>query len=123
MLDQLIDTAQHCIREVITRHLMTLQLPHDQTLLLGHDLPVHAFPEGLRKITHNELAALLGRIDPTPDSLLDSGARDWADFPDRMHFITDYFRCYHDQTLLFESPFSSAQLEDLKSGRLPPPPL
>jgi hypothetical protein len=123
VLDKLIEVAQQCIREVITHHLMTLHLPHGEELRLGWDLPARAFPADLQKITHHELAGLLARIDPTPESLADSGARDWADFADRMHFITDYFRCYHDETKLFEDPFSSVQVEDLKYGKVPQPPL
>jgi hypothetical protein len=59
----------------------------------------------------------------TPDSLNESGAKDWVDFEERMHFITDFFRAYQERQLLFEAPFSPEQVAILKSGRRPAGPL
>ncbi|HEX9782281.1 MAG TPA: hypothetical protein VGA56_06050 [Opitutaceae bacterium] len=123
VLNQFIDAAQRCVREIITRCLMTLHLAGGDVLRLGRDLPAKTFPAALQTISNNELRAFLVRVDPTPGSLADSGARDWADLDDRMHFITDYFRCYHDDTGLHGSPFSAEQLLELEAGRLPRPPL
>src|SRR3712207_6973910 len=55
-----------------------------------------SFPATLREITNPDLRLLLERIDPTPDSLRETGAVDWADLPDRLHFILDLFRCYQE---------------------------
>jgi hypothetical protein len=65
------------------------------------------------------LKALLVLLDPTPDSQVESGARDWADLPDRLHFIIELFRCYQEIRDLFEPPFTAEQVEALKAGRLP----
>ena len=62
---------------------------------------------------------MLERVDITPNNLEDSGAKDWADFTDRMHFIADFFRVYQERQQLFEAPFTTEQVELLKSGALP----
>jgi hypothetical protein len=36
-------------------------------------------------------------------------AEDWADFKERMHFITDFFRAYQEGQLLFDPPFTEDQ--------------
>ena len=102
-LDHLLAAVQRQIREVITEHLMTLHLPRE-VLRLGRDLP-GGFPEPLGQIANAQLKELLKRVDSTPDSVTESGARDWAHFEDRMHFITDFFRCYHERSELFDAPF------------------
>jgi hypothetical protein len=72
-----------------------LTLPPDLVLRLGRDVPAD-FPELLRQLSLAELLALLARIDPTPDSVRQSGTDDWSNFADRMHFITDLFRAYQE---------------------------
>jgi hypothetical protein len=53
------------------------------------------------------LRALLDKLDPTPNSTHETGAADWADLADRLHFILDMFRCYQEWGDLFEPPFAS----------------
>jgi hypothetical protein len=65
------------------------------------------------------LSTLLEQIDPTPDSTTDSGASDWANFPERLHFIADLFRCYQESPDVFEPPFTAEQVAALKAGRMP----
>ena len=55
----------------------------------------------------------------TANSVVQSGATDWADLGERMHFIADLFRCYHESKELFETAFSAEQIEALKKGKLP----
>jgi hypothetical protein len=55
----------------------------------------------------------------TPDSPSESGALDWADFKERMHFITDFFRTYQERRLLFEPPFTPEQVAIVKAGKQP----
>ncbi|HZD11032.1 MAG TPA: hypothetical protein VE553_06795, partial [Candidatus Binatia bacterium] len=83
--------ARFHLRQVITETMMTIALPSGVLLRLGQDLDA-AFPELLMQISNPELHLLLQAHDPTPDSLVDSGALDWADLPDRLHFIIDLFR-------------------------------
>jgi len=60
-------------------------------LQLGRDLST-TFPQALAQIRNPKLRELLARTDTTPDNLNESDAEDWADFKERMHFITDFFR-------------------------------
>jgi hypothetical protein len=114
----LVAIARQQTRAVITEHLMTIGLPRGKRLRLGSDLSGE-FPASLREITNPDLRALLERIDPTPDSLRDTGAVDWGDLPERLHFILDMFRCYGEARDLFEPPFTPEQVAALRAGRLP----
>ena len=44
---------------------------------------------------------------------------DWADLAERLHFITDMFRCFADTPSLFEPPFAPDQVAAIRAGRLP----
>lgn len=118
----LLDVARREVRIVITDHLMTLTLARGVRLRLGSDLPV-AFPASLAHADDAELHAFLARVDPTPDSVRDSGAIDWGDLRERMHFIADLFRCYHESSELLDAPFDAEQLFAIKAGRRPAGPL
>lgn len=122
VFSRLIETVNRLIRQVITEHLMTLRLASGEALRLGRDLP-GAFSPGLAQIENARLRELLGKIDPTPDSLRQSGAEDWADFRERMHFIADFFRLYQERRELFAPPFTSAQVARLEAGSRPDGPL
>lgn len=118
-VNTLLDAARIHLRQLITDLMMTLALPSGRVLRLNRDLTA-PFPESLKRITHPELKRLLEAHDPTPDSPLDSGAVDWADLPDRLHFIIDLFRSYQETPDLFLPPFQPDQVRVLKDGRLPP---
>jgi hypothetical protein len=107
-IDRLVRETNRLIRQVITAHLMTLHLP-GEVLRLGRDLQT-PFPKTLEQIRNPKLREMLARTDLTPDSLKESGAEDWADFKDRMHFITDFFRSYQERQLLFQAPFTTEQV-------------
>jgi hypothetical protein len=77
------------------------------------------FPPDLQQLSHPELLALLLKIDPTIDSILESGAEYWGDLIDRLHFIADFFRCYLMSAELFEPPFLLEQVSVIREGRLP----
>jgi hypothetical protein len=83
-----------------------LRLP-GTVLHLGRDV-AGVFPPELREIDLPALRALLAAIDPTPDATLGSGATDWANLTERMHFIADLFRCWQARPELFEAPFTAA---------------
>ena len=121
-LDQAVQTlataAGKALREVITESMMTITLPGSRRLRLGEDLQAN-YPEVLRNLTIFDLKDLLATIDPTPDNPSESGAIDWADLPDRMHFIAELFRCYQENPEIFEPPFTAAQTDAIKAGRLP----
>jgi hypothetical protein len=123
-IDALVSAVRRRLRLVITEHLMTLRLPGTPptVLRLGHDLR-DAFPEALARVDHPALHALLARVDPTPDSTTGSGATDWAELPERMHFIADFFRSWHARTGLHDPPYDAAQVAAMRAGRVPAGPL
>ena len=117
-IEALVQLLQQRIRLVLTAHLMTLTLPPDNCLRLGSDLSI-PYPAGLAELTNTDLLSLLAQIDPTPNSLLESGASDWASLPERMHYIADLFRCYHQSGELFDAAFTAEQVVAMKSGQFP----
>lgn len=118
----LIETVNRLIRQVITDHLMTLHLSGAEVLRLGRDLS-NQFPEALSQIANPRLKELLVRVDLTPNSLRGSGADDWANFADRMHFVADFFRVYQEREQLFDAPFTTGQATLIKAGKRPDGPL
>jgi len=117
-LDNLLAETRRLARLIITEYMMTIGLPHDVILHLGQDLPAE-FPPSLKQITLPDLQALLARIDPNPDSTRNSGAIDWSALPDRLHYIIDLFRCYHESIDVFDPPFMAEQVNALEAGQLP----
>ncbi len=117
--DKLADETQRIGRLVVTETMMTLAMPDGRVLALGDDLG-RTFPVELQTIDQVELAALLRQVDPTADSTSGSGAVDWGDLPDRMHFITDLFRVYHLVPVMYDAPFSAEQTAAIRRGVQPP---
>ena len=117
-IDQLLALAKQKMREVITDCMMTLRIPTSEMLKLGEDLR-RKFPERLEHISAPTLKELLNKIDPTPDSIKESGAKDWGDLSDRIHFIADLFRAYFEYQPLYNQPFTDEQVILLKEGRRP----
>jgi hypothetical protein len=118
-IDRLVEQVEIHVRRITTQWLMTLRLARGEVLRLGQDLRAEV-PPVLLRVARPDLQALLTRIDPSPDSRELSGAQDWADLNDRMHFIADLFRAYHDRVGLFDAPFTDEQVAALKAGRRPP---
>jgi hypothetical protein len=118
-LDRLFDHYRRLLRQTVTEVLMRQELPGGRVLRLGRDLG-RSFPLSLRQIEHPDLRDLLARLDPTSDSLHGSGAEDWADFRERMHYVADYFRGFQEDTSLLGPPFTLVQVEALRAGRRPP---
>ena len=110
--------ARRLARQTITEHMMTLHLPNDRLLYLGQDLR-GTFPPDLREIDNPDLQTLLQRIDPTPNSLQDTGTDDWGNLADRIHFIADMFRAYEEDGSLLGPPFTVEQVMKLKAGQRP----
>ena len=99
---QVAEEARRLVRQIVTDHLMTLRL--DQVVIrLGHDVQQPCAPE-LQQLQAPELLRLLASIDPHPEGPLGSGAEDWGDFPQRMHFIAELFRAWQHDERLFAEP-------------------
>jgi hypothetical protein len=118
----LVAEARQKARQLVTEYMMTIGLPHGVRLHLGSDLKAE-FPPSLQQIADPGLRLLLEQIDPTSDSPRDSGAYDWANLSERLHFIADLFRCYQEVPDLCEPPFTAGQVAALKAGRMPEGPL
>ncbi len=116
--DALASLTGALMRKIITEHLMTLTFPPGNILLLGKDV-IGTYPENLMRLEDPDLAHFIAQIDPTESSLLQSGAADWSDLTERLHFICDLFRCYHQTAQLFEPPFTPEQLQWIQAGRVP----
>lgn len=117
-LDRLADELRAVVRRVVTSLLTRIELPDGQVLRLGRDLRLR-FPAFLDTVADAELLALLARIDPTPDSLAGSGAEDWADFAERMHYLADFFRGFQGTPALLGPPFTAEQVAALRAGGKP----
>lgn len=117
-IDSLVLTAEKHIRKVITKHLMTLTLPPDNCLHLGDDMNA-PFPENLTIIRSTDLIALLKELRPASDSIDGSGCTDWSDLKQRIHYIANLFRCYHETKDLFNAAFTAEQLSVIKTGKIP----
>ena len=117
-LTALSQRVQELVRMVLTAHLMTLSFPPDKRLRLGKDLTT-SFPSIVARLQNPDLLLLLQKIDPTPDSVRQSGATDWGNLEERMHFIADLFRCFCFDQNLFSGAFNPVQTKAIKEGRVP----
>jgi len=109
------------VRRILTEHLIKLDLAGTR-LRLGRDV-IGTRPLGLREPRDAELRELLATIDPAPDSTVGSGARDWGDLGDRMHYIAELFRTRQEDTTLLAAPFDAGKAAEIHAGRLPVGPL
>ena len=91
--------AADVLRVLITNRIMTIELPHGEVLRLGEDIP-RPYPASLQTLVNPDLERQLSSMDPLPGSTRASGARDWADFSERMHFIAELFRAYQEEEAL-----------------------
>lgn len=105
------------LREIITRSLMVMSLP-GRLLYLGAqmDEPV---PAALARLTDAELTELLRRFEPIAPAPDHTGARDWSDFDQRMHYIAHLFRAFHLHEELLDPPFTPAQVAAFTAGTVP----
>jgi hypothetical protein len=105
------------LREIITRSLMVMSLP-GRVLYLGAHLE-EPVPAALAELSDGELSALLERFEPKLPAVDDSGARDWSDFDQRMHYVAHLFRAFHLHEELLGPPFTPEQVEAFTAGEVP----
>lgn len=89
------------VRMLITDLLMTLWLPPHTVLRLGHDL-TQRNPDILQTISNPDVLKVLVGFGADNDTPSGSGALDWANFTQRMHFIAALFRAYAVDKNLFD---------------------
>jgi hypothetical protein len=104
-------------REAVTEAMMVLRLP-DRVLDLGRDLDVPV-PPLLANNPDAALNAFVKPLDPCAPGGIACAARDWCDFPQRMHYILHFFRAYAVDSRLFESPFTTEQAAAIRRGVIP----
>jgi hypothetical protein len=109
--------ASRVARDVVTESFMVLSLPA-RVLALGAHLD-DPFPDVLREPADPDLAELVARFEPAPPAPDDCGARDWSELRQRMHYISHLFRAFHADPVLFDPPFTSAQVERFRRGLVP----
>jgi hypothetical protein len=113
-------------RRVAAALFMELTLPTG-SIHLGKDLrPLPGQPlfvPALQTIEHDDLRKLLAVYGADGDTAHGSGATDWADIPERMHFILTLFRSRQQDERLFGQPFSAEQRTAVAGGQLPSGPL
>lgn len=102
-IEKLTGEIRRHLRLFLTAQFMELGFPQGVHLYLGRDLQAN-FPTYLQQLTFPDLVVFMKKIDPTPDSLLETGTVDWSDLNDRLHFICDLFRCYHATEELLGAP-------------------
>ena len=110
-------TSGRIAREIITESLMVLSLP-GRVLALGMNLE-DEFPDALRDPTDADLIALLAEFEPEPPAPDDCGARDWAEFDQRMHYIAHLFRAFHLNEDLARPPYKPEQIAAFGRGVVP----
>lgn len=104
-------------RETVTEAMMVLRLPN-VVLSLGKNLEAPV-PPIFSGTPHPALADFLRRYDTCPPGTSDCGARDWADLPQRMHYILHLFRAYSEEASLFSKPFTDEQVAQFRRGIVP----
>jgi hypothetical protein len=92
-------------RDIETRYMMTLQVPHER-FQLGKDVPPlpsgNPFPEALTNIESPDLDEVLTLLHA--QELRGSGASDWASFDQRMRYIAVLFRSRQQDSSLRNTP-------------------
>ena len=112
------DVADRLARQAATEHLMVFSLPDGTAIRLGGPLTV-AIPESLRSGRHADLHAMVSRLEMCVPGRPSLGAEDWADFGQRMHVIMHVFCGFNERADLFSSPFTTQQIQEILSGRVP----
>ena len=109
-------------RRLATEFLMRLVTPSGG-LDLGDDVPTRAgqplFPNDLEHIKELALNNFFREFDRTGGTGVGSGARDWAELPQRMNYIVNLFRSRQQDGEFLFAPFTDAQWADMQEGRVP----
>jgi hypothetical protein len=122
LLQIVTDEIERVWRRIATEFLMRLVTPSGG-LDLGDDVPARAgqplFPNDLAHVKEAALSAFLRLFDLTGGTGVGSGARDWAELPQRMNYIVTLFRSRQQDGEFLFAPFTDAQWADMQEGRVP----
>ena len=109
--------ARSLTRRIISDALMVLRMP-GALLSLGTNLDAPV-PQFFAAVNEPELLVLVESVEPPGVVCTGCGAEDWADLPQRMHYIFHLFRAFHERPAMFDAPFSARQSEAFRAGRVP----
>ena len=112
-----------------TRFFLALELPSPggmTELMVGKPVPSLngstqqlEIPEVLRQIANPALQAVLTCYDLSDRRYNRTRSRNWANFADRMNYITNLFRSRQRDPSLFQAPWTPLQEASLLEGKLP----
>lgn len=115
--------------KLLTDFALHLDFPGNETLHLRSDVPSPRgqplYPAELRDLSNPDALAILEEFGADTPNALGTGATDWTNLGQRMHYILVLFRSRQLESILLSEAFSPAQQSDLAAGRIPtaPPPL
>ncbi|MEZ5351205.1 MAG: hypothetical protein R2762_01085 [Bryobacteraceae bacterium] len=101
-------------RQAVTGSMMVLGLPGGVALQLHRHLD-RPIPPQLDPARDAAFGAMIAGLETA-----DCGAIDWGDLTQRMRYIARLFRCFHFDLPPAEPPFTCAQTEAIRAGRVPP---
>jgi hypothetical protein len=117
---------RHVWQEAATEMLMTLRVP-GAVLHLSRPLsPLpggELFPPELADLGDGDDAAPYREWDRTGGTGRHDGAHDWVVIRQRMSFIVNLFRSRQQDATLAVAPFTGSQVDAMRRGTVPPPPL
>jgi hypothetical protein len=112
--------------KLLTDLVLHLNLPGNETLRLSSDVPPPRgktlYPPELQKLSNPEALAILEEFGADTPNAIGTGATDWTNLVQRMHYILVLFRSRQLEAILLSEAFSPAQQSDLAAGRMPTPP-
>ena len=115
--------------KLLTDFALHLDFRGNETLHLRSDVPSPRgqplYPAELRDLSNPDALAILEEFGADTPNALGTGATDWTNLGQRMHYILVLFRSRQLESILLSEAFSPAQQSDLAAGRMPtaPPPL
>jgi hypothetical protein len=112
--------------KLLTDVALHLNLPGNETLHLRSDVPPppgkRLYPPDLQKLSNPAALAILEEFGADTPTAIGTGATDWSNLVQRMHYILVLFRSRQLESILLSEAFSAAQQSDLAAGRMPTAP-
>ena len=112
--------------KLLTDLALHLNLPGNERLHLRSDVPPPLgkplYPPDLQKLSNPDALAILEEFGADTPTAIGTGATDWSNLVQRMHYILVLFRSRQLESILLSEAFSAAQQSDLAAGRMPTAP-
>jgi hypothetical protein len=112
--------------KLLTDLALHLNLPGNERLHLHSDVPPPLgkplYPADLQKLSNPDALAILGEFGADTPTAIGTGATDWSNLVQRMHYILVLFRSRQLESILLNEAFSATQQSDLAAGRMPTAP-